>query len=142
MVWKEYEYAPRIDKHGQHIYRPMLRVEVSAGTEAPQSFTALVDSGTEVTIMSAEIADYFGISPIGPQWGRIDGLGGTKAAFQGAVNICVPEFPSEVITTSVVFVDSVSRDLSFDILLGQDDFFRRFFVRFERSRNKFYLKVA
>lgn len=52
------------------------------------------------------------------------------------------EYAPRVDTTSVVFVDSVSRDLSFDILLGQDDFFRRFFVRFERSRNKFYLKVA
>ena len=68
------------------------------------------------------------------------GLGGSKPAFRAKVNIIVPEFPSAVLATTVLFVRDVSSDLSFDILLGQDDFFRRFLIRFEKHKNKFYLK--
>jgi hypothetical protein len=62
---------------------------------------------------------------------------GDKDAFLGPVTIAVPGF-DEIIKTTVLFAE----DAEFDMILGQDDFFRRFLVKFEKAKNKFYLDVT
>jgi len=138
-----YDYTSRRHKRSL-IYRPLLDIEVSSNTDT-ESFVALVDSGTEVTLMSSEIATLLGISPAGKRQGKVWGFGKSgneKDGFLAKVTIVVPEFPKEVLTTTVLFVDGISSDFPFDILLGQEDFFRRFIVRFEKNKNKFFLKPA
>lgn len=138
---KEYEYTSRFHRVSKEtFYRPLIDVDVSAG-RGPETFSALIDSGTEVTIMSSEVAQLIGINPTGKKSGMVSGFG-DRRGFVAQVKIVVPEFPLEVLTTEVVFVDGVSSDFPFDILLGQEDFFRRFVIRFEKHKNKFYLKVA
>lgn len=141
MAWKEYDYTSRFHRKSKsRFYRPLLDINVSA-QKGPETFSALIDSGTEVTIMSSEIADLIGISSTGKKHGTVSGFG-DKDGFVSEVHIVVPEFSSEVLTSNVVFVDGVSSDFPFDILLGQEDFFRRFLVRFEKHKNKFFLDVA
>ena len=139
MSWKEYEYTARFNGPGkaEYSYRPMVKISVAASTGS-ENFMALIDSGSEITMMSSEIADILEISPAGCKTGVASGLGGNSPGFFSKVNIQIPEFPSQVITTNVLFI----KDLSFDILLGQDDFFRTFLVRFEKHKNKFYLEIA
>ena len=137
---EEYDYTSRFHRISKTtFYRPLIDIDVSAET-GPETFSALIDSGTEVTIMSSEIAQLIGISPVGKKSGIVSGFG-DKKGFVAEVNILVPEFHSEVLTTNVVFVEGVSSDFPFDILLGQEDFFRRFITRFEKHRNKFFLSL-
>ena len=141
MAWKEYPYVALYHKRAkQFFYRPLIDIRVSANT-GPEVFSALIDSGSEITVMSAEIAQLVGIIPLNKSRVMVSGFG-DKEGFIGEVKIVVPEFSRTVITTNVVFVDGVSSDFPFDILLGQDDFFRRFLIRFEKHRNKFFLDIA
>jgi hypothetical protein len=138
--WQAYPYTSRSHRRGRPIYRPLIDVDVSSGRNT-ERVTALLDSGSEVTVMSEEIGLILGISPVGKKIGKISGFG-EKEGFAAPVRIVVPEFPDEVISTTVVFVLGVSSDFPFDILLGQDDFFRRFHIQFEKNKNKFYLRKA
>jgi hypothetical protein len=140
MTWQPYDYTSRTHRRGKPLYRPLLDVEVS-GAAQTETFTALVDSGSETTVISEEIALILGITPAGKRTVKIAGFG-ERPGFIAQVNIVVPEFRENVLTTDVVFVHGVSHDFPFDILLGQDDFFRRFHIRFEKNMNKFYLKAA
>ncbi|OGC85274.1 hypothetical protein A3F55_00720 [Candidatus Adlerbacteria bacterium RIFCSPHIGHO2_12_FULL_53_18] len=140
MAWKEYDYTSRFHRISKTtFYRPLVDIEVSAESGA-ETVSALIDSGTEVTVMSSEIATLLGISPKGKKSGTVSGFG-DKQGFIAQVGIVVPEFPKEVLTTNVIFVDGISSDFPFDILLGQEDFFRRFLIRFEKHRNKFFLSL-
>lgn len=99
---------------------------------------ALVDSGTDVTMMDLEIATILGMDLTNAKKGTAAGVGGTQhAGFLGKLNLQVEGF-DEVLIFTAVFVEN----LGFDIILGQDDFFRRFHVRFERQAEAFYLQLA
>ena len=146
MAWEEYDYTPRWHRVSKRdIYRPIVDIDVSFGKKT-ETIMALIDSGTEVTIMNTEIAQLLEISPNGKGEARIFAFGdikqSEKVGFLQKVNIVVPEFPDEVLTTTVAFIDSFGKGAPYDVLLGQDDFFRRFLVRFEKHKNKFYLDVA
>lgn len=141
MARKEYSYTSRYHRNSrQFFYRPLIDVEVSADS-GPEMFSALIDSGTELTIMSAEIAQLVGISAANKTRAVASGFG-DKEGFVAQVNIIVPEFPSVRVTTNVLFVDGVSGDFPFDILLGQEDFFRQFLITFEKRKNRFFLGVS
>ena len=67
MAWTAYNYSSRSHRAGgtrKTFYRPLLDVDVY-GTTGPERFTALIDSGTEVTVMSTAIALLLDISPVG-----------------------------------------------------------------------------
>lgn len=141
MAWKPYDYSSRRHRIGKKIfYRPLLDVDVW-GEIGPERFTALVDSGTELTVMSTQVAQLIGISPVGKESVNVLSFGDSKPGFIAQVRIIVPAFPKEVITTNVIFSDSVSDGVPYDILLGQEDFFRNFLIRFEKHKNKFFLSL-
>ena len=141
MAWKPYDYSSRRHRTSRKIfYRPLLDVDVS-GDSSTERFTALVDSGTELTIMSTQVAQLIGINSSGKQYVNILSFGDSKPGFIAQIKIIVPEFPKEIITTNVIFSDSVSDGVPYDILLGQEDFFRRFLIRFEKHQNKFFLAL-
>lgn len=141
MAWEPYDYTSRRHRASRKIfYRPLLDVDVS-GESGIERVTALVDSGTELTIMSTQVAQLVGISPVGKPTIKVLSFGDSKPGFVAQVRIVVPEFPKEVLTTNVIFSDSVSDGVPYDILLGQEDFFARFLIRFEKHRNKFFLDL-
>lgn len=116
--------------------RPLVQIEVS-WKQSTKSFMALVDSGTDVTMMDMEIATILGITfPLAKKV-EASGIGGVKPGLLNKVNIQIEGF-EEIMTFGVVFVER----LGFDVILGQDDFFRRFHVRFEREAKAFYLRSA
>ena len=137
MNWRTYPYTAqwRRPHSMEYSHRPLLNILIS-GKESG-NFMALVDSGTDVTMMDSEIAVVLGIDSKGCQTGIASGVGGQKKGFLSKVKIQVPEF-KKVITTTVLFVN----DLSFPAILGQDDFFRNFHVCFDRSAKEFRLKLS
>jgi hypothetical protein len=87
--------------------------------------------------MDSEIAEILGIDKSRCKSGIVSAFGGEKKAFIEKVRISVPDFPT-IITSGVLFAE----DPDFDIILGQQDFFHRFKIRFEKAKNKFYLDIA
>ncbi len=141
MGWQEYDYTSRRHKSSKKIfYRPLIDVEVSTAGE-PEEFTALIDSGSEVTIMSTQVAQLLGINTSGKERVHINSYGASNPGFIAEVRMKIPEFPEESIVSNVIFSGDVSDGVPYDILLGQDDFFRKFLVRFEKDKNKFYLAL-
>jgi hypothetical protein len=114
----------------------MLDVEVSGNSESIR-LEGLVDSGTDITMMDSEVAKVLGIDPTSCKKGTASGVGGEKPGFLGKVRIKVPGFKRGM-TTTVLFIDG----LSFPVILGQDDFFRNFLVRFDRRKQVFSLKPS
>lgn len=138
MVWRAYDYTPRFTARGSATfsYRPLLEVDISHG-ERTRRAKALVDSGTELTIVDLNLAERLGISPEGHKRAVITAFATEREAFLAPVVIAVPGYGDALRTTVLC-----APDPEFEIILGQDDFFRRFFVKFEKAKNKFYLDIA
>lgn len=115
------------------VHRPMLQVQLRNGTETFFPL-ALIDSGADATMMSADVADALGINlQLCPEI-RVGGVG-TAMGRICEVTFELPEFNVRK-TITAVFV----QELAFGVLLGQRDFFPEFIVRFEKYQNTFYLK--
>ncbi len=120
-------------------YRPLIDVAVSSNTKS-RRFKALVDSGTEVTVMDMAIAELLEVSTEGRPRGRLVGIDEyPKEGFLAPVNLQFEEF-DKVFTFSTLFIQDLHKN--FDIILGQQDFFLNFNVRFERHKKSFYLSLA
>ncbi len=122
--------------YAEYTYRPLVDVEVS-GLSKTRRFKALVDSGTEITVMDKSIALLLNIDLKNRQTGKLSGLGEWRDGVIAPVSLKVDRF-SDVFTFSVLFVEDLQRN--FDIILGQQDFFRSFDVTFRKSKNMFYLE--
>lgn len=139
MAKHTYPYIPQINRHGSidYSYRPLVKIEVSSRGHSDK-FMGLVDSGTDITMMDAEMATILGIELSSLERASAFGIGeDTHKAFLGEVTLQVPEF-EEKIVCNVLFVEK----LGFQVILGQQDFFRRFVVSFEKHKNTFSLELA
>ena len=120
-------------------YRPLVEVDVSGHTKTAR-FKALVDSGTEITVMDKSIAEYLGITSEGKSTGSLSGIEEhPKPGFIAPVNLKIDRF-NKTFTFHVLFIENL--DKNFDIILGQQDFFLNFIVRFERHEKTFYFRLS
>ena len=133
MSWKQYDYTGQWSERYGVVYQPLLQVKLSNGN---QSFwpLALIDSGAHATVANSEIASELGINLAPCPTRKVGGVG-TALGRECDVGLDIPDFGiSQKI--SVLFVDN----LPFNMLLGQRDFFSVLDVRFEKAKNKFYLR--
>ncbi|MGB4076158.1 MAG: retropepsin-like aspartic protease [Minisyncoccia bacterium] len=121
-----------------YTYRPLVDVEI-ASEKKSRKFKALVDSGTEITVMDQQIATLLGIEREGRSLVELSGIEAWKPGFIAPVSLKVDGF-NDTFSFNVLFIEDLRRN--FEIILGQDDFFRNFVVRFEKYKNKFYLQRA
>ena len=112
-------------------YRPLIDVEIG-GENKSRTFKALVDSGTDVTVMDKVIAELLGINSINRVTATLSGIGESKHGFIAPVSLRIDKFPDRVFNFKVIFVESLSNN--FDIILGQQDFFHNFDVTFHKSK--------
>ena len=97
----------------------------------------LIDSGCQVTHVNYEIAEFLGIDP------EKDGEKTTTTGISGQagegymypVTLGVVD-AGDSFRASVVFV----RNLPMAVLLGQENFFEKFNVRFEKSKGVFFIE--
>ncbi len=138
MEVQSYPYTAQVRKGSiDYSYRPLIEVDVGGETES-RRFKALVDSGTDVTVMDRVIAELLGITRSSHISATLSGVGESREGFIAPVSLKVDKFPDEIFNFDVIFVENLSNN--FDIILGQQDFFRNFTVTFKRKENLFYLE--
>ena len=137
---QSYGYTAQIRRGSiDYAYRPLLDVEVGGVAES-RTFKALVDSGTDVTVMDIAIAELLGIILEDCTPAQLSGVGESKSGFIAPISLKIDKFPNKTFNFDVIFVENLSSN--FEIILGQQDFFRNFDVTFQKSKNIFYLTLA
>jgi hypothetical protein len=131
MKYKYRVVSGAYDTAGRYTKRPVVEVEISRGGPG-RKFLALVDSGADQITMPATIAEALGIDRaacrprdvVGITMERVEG-------FVAPVMIRV-QHHVEPITASVVFIDT-----DVPVLLGQEAFFDRYRIKFEKDHDTF-----
>ncbi|MGE5541227.1 MAG: hypothetical protein ACM3TU_03005 [Bacillota bacterium] len=116
--------------------RPLIDVEIGV-EDRTRVFKALIDSGTEITVMDSGIGTLLGLNPENYPTGRLSGIEDWKEGYVAPISFRIDGF-DDMFTFRVLFIEGVGKN--FDILLGQQDFFRNFRVVFERSEKRFSLE--
>jgi hypothetical protein len=95
----------------------------------------LIDSGADTTMMNLEYARVLGIDLTKATKKDFLGIGGTRVnCYLSSVGMKL-KYTDHTFTTVVAFTESPS----VDILLGQEDFFECFRIKFEKDRDIFEL---
>ena len=134
--WKEFSYSYQWDAQGATVgYRPMITIVLSNGANSIR-VNGLIDSGCDSTMIESAIADELAISGgASMQKIAVGGIAGSrKDAFKSDVTVKVAEFDRFLVSATFV------PELPFACLLGQRGFFDSFDVRFEKSKQKFYIR--
>lgn len=133
MRWVEYPYTPIWNGYGI-ILKPLLEVKILHANDS-LSQTALLDSGSDMTLMSADIAKALNIDLAQRERKFISGIDGEPMeGFMADIDINVSPF-AETLSIPVLFVPG----LDHSSLLGQYSFFKHFRVRFDKDRDIFAL---
>ena len=126
LKWKEYDYSVQSGPGNSWIYRPVLKIVVSTKSSERVHVLAMIDSGTDSTVLDASVAESLNIV-------RLGGIG-TAEGFLSTISLSVPDMDIEM-NIPIVF----AHHLPMEGLLGQRHFFQRLKIRFEKDINKFYL---
>lgn len=136
-TWKEYDYKIQAGPGMSWVHRPLIGIEVWAiGKSERVPTLAMIDSGTDGTVLHADIAEALGIDGSRCKKGVLGGIGSLEG-FYIEVKIVVPDF--KVTYKTPVFF---GKNLPMDGLLGQATFFPKFKIRFEKDRNKFFMAAV
>ncbi|TSC84504.1 MAG: hypothetical protein G01um101417_169 [Parcubacteria group bacterium Gr01-1014_17] len=133
----EYTSVFGTNAKGRLIKRPLVELEL-IGKRKNLKALGLLDSGADTTMMNLEYAKALDISLDTEKQKEYIGIGGARIpCFLSLITLKVKHF-EKPITTAVAFIDSPS----VDILLGQEDFFERFRVKFEKDHDVFELSPS
>ena len=136
MAYTEFPYQCQFDGDGSLFCEPKITMILEYEGKCGY-YTALVDSGCYRTHVNASIAEWLGVNIGALHDTTTIGIGGDKSGKLGRMMMQVNGL-GEKFEVPVVFLE----ELGVDILLGQNDFFERFNVRFEKWKNVFYLEPA
>lgn len=133
MKW--YPYLGTLGQGDMRImYRPSLQIEITRG-KVSMSQTAMVDSGSDVTLMDEDIAHVLDIDLQTCPRVQLSGVAGDSVGHVATVSVTIERMAGSM-PMEVVFI----KDLRTGILLGQKDFFSYFTVVFEKQKNRFGLE--
>lgn len=122
---------------GRLTKRPMLELELIGKTETI-NVLGLIDSGADTTMVNIDYAKVLGIDLTKAEKKEFMGIGQiVVTTYISSVTMKVKHF-AEPITSTVVFTDSSS----VDVLLGQEDFFEAFRIKFEKDHDTFDLTLV
>jgi Aspartyl protease len=128
--------AGALDTAGRYTKRPIVEVEISRGGPG-RKFLALIDSGADQITMPAAIAEALGIDRAACRRRSMMGISMQRTeGFVAPVMIRV-QHHVEPITAPVVFIDT-----DIPVLLGQEAFFDRYRVKFEKDHDTFEITPA
>ena len=128
---------PLLTPAGNPIKRPLLKVELlDAAGDSLFDTQALVDSGADVTMINAQYALALGIDLSAVK--EIDAFGiynDPIKAKPAEVDIRISALNATVRTRSLfVYTEKI------DVLIGREDFFEKFVIRFKLSEDYFEVK--
>lgn len=113
-------------------------VEVTLGKNGKnRDFLAVIDSGADVTTMSTQIAEVLGIDWKNCHRGNLLGISGvTQNSYYDKLDITVKAL-YDTFTIPVLFTET-----DIPILLGQEGFFDRYRIKFEKDHDTFEITPA
>lgn len=140
MSWKEFPYTTSIVdfETSEWAHQPTLEVKIIP-SEGSLPFTTrmVVDSGATETLLDAEIGKAVGLDVVSGVPKKVGGITGSTTGYEHRVQIDLVDL-DDVLEVDVIFVPNMGASG----LLGQDTFFSRYDVRFEKRRLKFAVEVA
>ena len=133
----KYTQSLATDSKGHFLSRPLLEVEL-LGPERNVTVLGLLDSGADMSLMNIRYAQVLGIALDNLPTKDFVGISDARVRTHFTeVPIRVKHF-SDILYLPVAFADSPS----VDILLGQDEFFDAFRIRFEKDHDVFELQAS
>ena len=128
--------AGALDTAGRYTKRPIVEVEISCGGPG-RKFLALIDSGADQITMPSAIAEALGIDRASCRPRSMMGI--TMQRTQGFIAQVMIRVQNHVkpITVPAVFIDT-----DVPVLLGQEGFFDRYRVKFEKDHDAFEIVSA
>jgi hypothetical protein len=134
MSKKEYGYSGEI-RGSEIAYRPIVGIFLTH-EKCEYKGIALIDSGSDCSVASADFADVLGIDSSKCRKGRMVAVvGSSSESFIAEVGLRVDGF-DDTFPIQMRFVEGTNTG----ILLGQKDFFEFFTVIFEKRKRKFSLE--
>jgi hypothetical protein len=137
MGWIKYKYDCKLVHNSPPrcvCLWPNIEVELSL-KDKKIKVLALIDSGCTTTNVNAEIAQQLGIDITKCQKIPNTGIGGVKEGYLSELAIKVKDFGEEF-RSKVILMEG----LPYSVLLGQDNFFENFDIKFEKRNNTFELR--
>jgi hypothetical protein len=133
----KYTQSLATDSKGHFLSRPLLEVELR-GPQRTVTVLGLLDSGADMSLMNIRYAQALGIALDKLPTKDFVGISDARVpTYFTEVPIMVKHF-SDVLYLPVAFADSPS----VDVLLGQEEFFDAFRIRFEKDRDVFELQAS
>ena len=132
---KKYHYFGQLGIGAQKIvYRPILEIVIEHNKKSIRA-TAIVDSGTEISLIESSIAHFLEIDLTKCKKVKLSGITGEAVGYASDISIQVEGF-KEILSIPVIFTD----ELKTGILLGQIGFFESFIITFDKAHNEFLLE--
>jgi hypothetical protein len=133
----KYTQSLATDSKGHFLSRPLLEVEL-LGPERNVTVLGLLDSGADMSLMNVRYAHVLGIALDNLPTKDFVGINDARVpTYFTEVPIKVKHF-GDILYLPVAFADSPS----VDVLLGQEEFFDAFRIRFEKDHDVFELQAS
>jgi hypothetical protein len=133
----QYTSTASTNTKGKLTKRPIIELEL-IGKSENFNVLGLIDSGADTTMMNIEYAKILGVDLEKADKKEFLGIGSARVTtFLSSVTMKVKHFDIPI-TTPVAFTDSTS----VDVLLGQEDFFECFRIKFEKDHDTFDLSLS
>ena len=116
------------------VYRSSVQIDIRKGDKHILQM-AIVDSGSDITLMDFEIAQFLEIDLATCDRVNLGGIIGKSVGYSSEVSIVVEKFKKEI-SIPVVFTE----ELNTGILLGQTGFFDNYKITFDRRNRAFSLE--
>jgi hypothetical protein len=136
MPWLKYKYSCQLDISSSkcRCLWPIIEIEVSSN-DKKLTVMALIDSGATTTNMDSDIARYLGIDLDKCTIIKNKGVNSVSDGRLSRANLKIKDMGNKF-DSPVIFMEK----LPCAVLLGQDNFFDNFDVKFEKRNGTFELK--
>lgn len=135
MSWIKYKYDCRFIGNKSICDIPNIEVELSYNSKSIKVI-GLIDSGCQVTNANPALAKYFCIDLTKCPKIKIGGVGGSGSrGFISNLDMQLRDFGRKF-NSPIIFTEN----LPIPLLLGQDNFFEKFDIKFEKRNNTFELQ--
>lgn len=135
----KYDYTCFVppDRSLKWIRRPIITIEIF-GPNDSKEFDALIDSGADNALFNEEVADLLGIDLSKATPVKLTGISGQLDGRRlEDIKIKVKNF-NEAVEIPVCFIKSAT----VGVLLGQEGFFDKYRIKFEKDHNSFEVNVV
>lgn len=132
-----FKYRPVILKSGSKIYRPLIPIKIK-GSKSSFDTLAILDSGSDTTIIPKEIAEVIGIDCKNEN--SISGISGAPLkAKEGKINV---EFGKarEIYNFDIPVLVPEKENLA--VIIGRMGFFEQFKIIFDESKKRIEFKKS